>query len=625
MIQSVATIAILSVCFLAAVLNLALNSRLQRLITRTSIIIALVIGIILYGYGFGWCLGLSLTTLIRALMAVCRMVGGINDFGTIQAAPLFRYPVVVALFWLAHFLAFYATASAAIAALGERLLRDIRVFLLRKGPLLLVYGINAHSVAYGQRMAHEKHRSVLFVDDDFNSVFEGSIKSFGAVLDKSPDALAANARFLRRIRMKPGKRQLELAVLHEDGRKNLAYAQALLDTMTSSGIQPAQTSLLAAGIGNDVAALQALGSDNGYGSVYAFDDYMLTARMMLLDHPPCGLIRFNEHAEAEENFHAVILGFGRMGRAVLNQLIINGQFAGSHFLADIFDPHPQSGYMHDRSIANTYDIRFHPADGTSEEFYAFLEEHKSSVRMIILCTGSLENNREIAEDLSDWFPREQRMPVILHATRDKYFWLDGQRHEIQSACFYDSEGFDPIQLDAMAMQVHHIYCENSGSTRSAGQDWLRCSYADRQSCRACADFYPAVLRAAGKTPEQVLSGDWPPDHETLENLSKTEHLRWSAYQYVTGYALMPADVWSERAGRYQAEKKQGREPDFRISKDEAQRLQACLIPWEELNALSERENAVTGGHVDYQQLDRNNVLILPRVLAAQQTEDKKHG
>ena len=137
MIQSVATIAILGICFLAAVLNLALNSRLQRLITRTSIIIALVIGIILYGYGFGWCLGLSLTTLIRALMAVCRMVGGINDFGTIQAAPLFRYPVVVALFWLAHFLAFYATASAAIAALGERLLRDIRVFLLRKGPLLL--------------------------------------------------------------------------------------------------------------------------------------------------------------------------------------------------------------------------------------------------------------------------------------------------------------------------------------------------------------------------------------------------------------------------------------------------------------------------------------------------------
>ena len=112
MIQSVATIAILGICFLAAVLNLALNSRLQRLITRTSIIIALVIGIILYGYGFGWCLGLSLTTLIRALMAVCRMVGGINDFGTIQAAPLFRYPVVVALFWLAHFLAFYATASA---------------------------------------------------------------------------------------------------------------------------------------------------------------------------------------------------------------------------------------------------------------------------------------------------------------------------------------------------------------------------------------------------------------------------------------------------------------------------------------------------------------------------------
>ena len=624
MISAIGMIIALGACFLAAVLNLALNSRFRSLTTRVSIITAMSIGIMLYGYGYGWCLGFSVSSLIRALMAVFRMVGGINDFGSIQAAPLFQYPIVVALFWLAHFLAFYATASAAIATLGERLLRHIRVLLLRKGPLLLIYGINAHSVAYGRRMASEKHRSVLFVDDDYNAVFEGSIRDFGAVLDKNADALAANARFLRKIRMRPGKRQLELAALHTDGRKNLAYAKALLETMTAAGIQPGQTSLLAAGIGDEVAALQALGSANGYGNVYAFDDYALTARMMLKEHPPCDQIHFDEHGRATEDFHALILGFGRMGRAVLQQLILSGQFIGSHFQVDIFDPRPQNGFLHDSAITQAYDIRFHPADGTDADFYDYLEKRGGGIQMLILCTGSLEKNREIAEDLSHWFSRGRRMPLILHATRDKYFWLDEQRHEAQSAHFYDSEGFDPLRIDAMAMQVHHIYCEDSGSARTALDDWRACGYEDRQSNRACADFYQAVLRASGKTEAQVLAGDWPPEPGTLENLARTEHLRWSAFQYVSGYAPMPQAVWQERAERYRAEKRLGKSPDFRVSKDEAQRLQACLIPWEALNDLSSRENAVTGGRVDYQQMNRNNVLILPRILAAQQTGDEHH-
>lgn len=44
------------------------------------------------------------------------------------------------------------------------------------------------------------------------------------------------------------------------------------------------------------------------------------------------------------------------------------------------------------------------------------------------------------------------------------------------------------------------------------------------------------------------------------------------------------------------------------------RLHACIIPWDGLDALSERENAVTGGHVDYKAMDRDNVLALPALL-----------
>ena len=42
-------------------------------------------------------------------------------------------------------------------------------------------------------------------------------------------------------------------------------------------------------------------------------------------------------------------------------------------------------------------------------------------------------------------------------------------------------------------------------------------------------------------------------------------------------------------------------------------MHACLIDWEDLDDLSERESQVTGKPVDYKQMDRNNVLTLAQL------------
>ena len=612
-------IAALLLCFLAAVLNLAAESRFRQTVTRIAILGAVCIGSVFYGSGYAHAQGLNLTSLLRALLALCRMFGGVNDLPAVQSAPVFQLPGAMAVFWLGHFLAFYVTASAAIATLGARLLRRIRITLLRRGPLLVIYGVNAQSVSFGRRMAREKHRSVLYVDQEYNVVFDAAVHSFGAVVEKSPDALNATPRFLRQINMKPGSRRLELAVLHTDSRKNMDYAQALLSSLTDCGIRPEQTSLLASGLGGEGASMQAL-SGRGYGSVQAFDEYELAARLMIRKVPPCDLISFGSDGRAEEDFHAVILGFGRMGRAMLTQLVLNGQFHGSRFRVDIFDPGAQNGFLHDHPLMRHYDIRFHPEDGAAEGFYSFLQENRASIRMILLCTGSREKNHELAGDLAGWSVWEHRPPRIVHATREKLCWLEPDGTEAESAHIYDSDGLDMDLLDAMSMQVNHIYRRAAGSTLSAREEWRRCSYEDRQSCRACADFYPAFLRSAGKTREQVLAGDWPPPANVLENCAVTEHLRWCAYHYVIGYSAMPDSVWRERADRFRREKAEGRVPSERIGKDSLRKLQACLIPWEALDELSRRENEVTGGHIDYRQMDRNNVLMLSHVLSAAEKE-----
>lgn len=619
MASSVVMITALAAIFLAAVLNLAVDSRFRKGLTRFSLFFAGIAGIFFYGYGYAWNQGLHLISLIKALLAVCRVFAGGNDLDSIKNAPLFQNPVILNIFWLAHFLAFYAMASAAIAAVGQRVLRTIRVTRLRRGPLLLVYGINSRSVEYGRHRAKEDRCSVVFVDDEYNSVFDSVIGAFGGIVEKSSDALAGNARFLKHLNIRPGKRKLKLATLKTDGRENLKYARALLAATTQAGIQPEQTTLIAEGAGAEAANLQALGGE-GYGSVHAFDEAALTARRAIREHPPCDLVEFDGAGRATGNLQTVIVGFGATGRAMLNQMVINGQFTGSHFRVDIFDPAPLNGFLLHRPMTEWYDIRFHEQSGDSASFYAFLEESLADIRLIILCTESSEKNLRIAEDLRAWFPRGIKNPPILTATREEYRWIDAAGHEQPGEDGTDIPDFN--KLDAMAMQINQIYCEEAGSTDSARQNWQKCSYSDRESCRACADFFPAVLRAAGKTEEQVLADEWPPEGEMLENLARTEHLRWCAYQITAGYAPMPPEEWERRAAHY----REGAEPGYRISRDNEQRLQACLIPWEELNELSRRENEVTGGQVDYLQMDRNNVLILSRALRARKRaeEGKPH-
>ena len=133
------------------------------------------------------------------------------------------------------------------------------------------------------------------------------------------------------------------------------------------------------------------------------------------------------------------------------------------------------------------------------------------------------------------------------------------------------------------------------------------------SSRASADFAPAYLymtHTDGKTAakEGLVLTDRQKD-----NLGKTEHLRWNAFHFVSGYSPMPDDVFEKRAEIYRAQKAAGKS-EIRIGKDQENRLHACLVSWEELDELSAKENRVTGGNTDYKEYDIRNVLAVPELL-----------
>jgi len=73
---------------------------------------------------------------------------------------------------------------------------------------------------------------------------------------------------------------------------------------------------------------------------------------------------------------------------------------------------------------------------------------------------------------------------------------------------------------------------------------------------------------------------------------------------------MSDEAWEKRAEEYRRELALGGIGRTRISKDAAGKRHACLIPWDDMDELSKRENAVTGKNIDYKQMDRDNVKVV---------------
>ena len=102
--------------------------------------------------------------------------------------------------------------------------------------------------------------------------------------------------------------------------------------------------------------------------------------------------------------------------------------------------------------------------------------------------------------------------------------------------------------------------------------------------------------------------------EQRQVLGMTEHLRWCAFHYVMGYRPMPPETFEERAAEYLRQKQETGASQVRITKNAAEREHACLIPWDELDELSRRENEITGKNLDYKEMDIQNVLAIEKLL-----------
>lgn len=603
--------------FAAMVFLLASNPKISGRIAGICLVIATLGGIFFYGYGFAATQENLSVAVVRALLGICGMFLGNMDLSEVADAPLLENQWMQLLFWLVHLAALYATASAAIAALGAGALRKLRLRLAIRSQLNVIYGVSDASVTLGRDLLEKKQGLVVFVADQPDTNLEEAIGKEGCVLRSDGYALNADEKFAAAIGATRKNRRITLYAVQPDKSDNLRYATSFLKTLQGAAIDPEKTSLVIHSR-EDAGAerLQVLGEKYGYGFVTVFQEEQLTARMLMKSNPPCDCVSFDENGLATEDFEAAVIGFGQVGQTVLRHLVMNSQFQGSTFHATVISPDCQSTDGKFRScyemVLEKYDIDFCPWDARSREMFTFLQEHKNTLKYIVVCTGSEKVNQELAEDLLAYFNcLDIQLPIHLCDHQGiRTYDTNGQLNELQR--IYQYQVLSTTDLDELAIILNHHYMGAYG--KSPLEDWLSCDYFSRMSCRASADFLGAMLRSVGKTKEQVAEKGWELTPAQLENLSRTEHLRWCAFHFCMGFKPMSAEEHQQRAMIYKEQLEKDGKATIRIGKNMAGRTHACLIDWEELDDLSQWESAVMNKKVDYKIMDTDNVLAIPELI-----------
>ncbi len=610
--------------FLAMLMNIALKPSYASRITTTCMIIGVVGGVLFYGVGFAETTGNLVLSIIRTPFCIIRMFIGVNELSAIEGSSLVSTEFGITVFWFVHLCAFYSITSAVLTSIGAAAVRQMRLMLSRRGNLILIYGINEHSRAIAREHLTERGAAVVFVTEEASESTVADLNNLGASVLAGSEAAASEGRVLRKLGLK--NRTVTVYALHEDPDRNLQYALKLRDALKRAGVAPEKTRLTLPGTEDIIASmLQVSESQYGFGYVNVYDPAELTARALIRTCPPWDQVSFWEDGHAKEDFSCIVVGFGSHGQEVLRQLVMNAQFAGSSFHAAVFSLRSklEAGYLLTDcpELVKQYDITGINGDGRGSEFYQYVAERLSTLKMIAVCTGDDAMNREIADNLMLFLHRRHAENICVVQCGD-----NGVRYQpaigssIVSTRIYTREFLSAEEADRNAILLNSTY---DTSDRSDWEKWVACDSFSKMSSRASAEFLPAFIRISGSSREAMMNGEWNPDRELQQVLGETEHLRWCAFHYAMGYTLMSPEQFEANAETWARLQQEGSEKKIKIAKDAHARRHACLVPWTDLDALSEKENRLTGRNVDYKQIDINNVLALPKLLQLSETAKKK--
>ncbi|MDO5150282.1 MAG: hypothetical protein Q4D76_12955 [Oscillospiraceae bacterium] len=578
------------------------NNKFKK--TNYILSVAGLAGLIIYGYGFSVVLNNPLQIIIRTVLAVLSMFLGKNEYSAIKDAPYMTSEWVCALFWLVHAAALYVTANAILASIGTKALKKFGQIKSRfYSNMVFMYGLNDDSLSLADEIIKDnKKRAVIFFDDKADASLAKKASNKGwLVLSDESEAESVIRKFV-----KSGRKSFQIYCVSKDDDENVFYAEKAGKILSEYKNTDSAITIIA-----DMKTTDGGQFQSAFDSVQILDHPYLTARSLVHSYPPCDIMEFNACGEAQNDFHAVIVGFGKTGQAVFKNLFQNAQFPDRVFRADIFDPQFDniSGFIK-KSCPSLMENFIEPQINTysyssgNEKFFDRIEEIKNEKPYIVVCTGDKAGNHEIAREILSL----TGLPVY-ECSKDKI--ICSRPGKTEECSIFRRELLDADIADSTAMIFNQIYTDKSQLDNKEEQlkNWEKCDYFSRMSNRAAADFIPVYRKMIGKA---LLTGEISEDLKL--RMAKQEHLRWSAFHLAFGYSTMSESEFKRRAEMYK------KDSSVKIQKNTADHTHACLIPWDDLDILSEKQSEIEGKHKDYKGDDYNNIEIILEILKKEGAE-----
>jgi hypothetical protein len=172
------------------------------------------LGFFLYGYGYATHPQEStIVAILKTLFAVFGMFLGKDGFDDMSKLPFFDLLPVKFFFYMAHILALYVTASAAMTAFGAGLINRVRALTLRRGDLNIFPFVNNHTLYLGNELCSQGKKVLFICNKNTTGEVIATIQEMRAVYTSSDAASSASEFFLKSIALARMDRQVTVYAL----------------------------------------------------------------------------------------------------------------------------------------------------------------------------------------------------------------------------------------------------------------------------------------------------------------------------------------------------------------------------------------------------------------------------
>ncbi|TMW72302.1 hypothetical protein [Alteribacter natronophilus] len=305
-------------------------------------------------------------------------------------------------------------------------------------------------------------------------------------------------------------------------------------------------------------------------------------------------------------YHLVVLGFGKTGRSVLLEAVRRSHFS-SHKKLNVTVVDRESDQRKAEldvicpELKKACEINFINMDVYTPEFYRYINRISESITYIAVCFDNDHLDFVSASFLTELVSHAP-LAVRMSSASDFAGWLEQNKNKYESVCYFgtleEAAAYGRItgkENEETAIELHDAYENLKQDLNEGGKitSWKKLDRFRKESNIAQADHLDTKLAVLGleKIKKESLSdfSSVVTSEEFERRLAPVfrdlvimEHNRWNAFHFADGWKTRNADL---------------------SPKDTDRKEHVCLVSWDELRKVEEKQKRNGNEYADYRAYD----------------------